>query len=106
MLVSKYKNKAGQECVSLVVGEKELITTKNSKVYRITLTPKLINKVKMMSVALLVAIGALIIKSGNPAVPVKASPNKTLTIKTNTVPEMIWGRNKSTLNSPANKRCL
>lgn len=39
MLVSKYKNKAGEECVSLVVGEKELISTKNSKVYRITLTP-------------------------------------------------------------------
>ena len=39
MLVSKYKNKAGEECVSLVVGERELISTKNSKVYRITLTP-------------------------------------------------------------------
>ena len=39
MIVSKYINKAGEECVSLVIGEKELITTKNPKVYRITLTP-------------------------------------------------------------------
>ena len=39
MLVSKYKNKLGNECISIVIGKKELVETKNPNVYRITLTP-------------------------------------------------------------------
>ena len=40
MLVSKYKNKIGEECVSIVIGSKELSSSKNNpNVFRITLSP-------------------------------------------------------------------